>query len=170
MDDGGAYFRSSLDSPGSNACVERIGHLPNRPIPKMYTFATAITCIDGRVQQPVADWVKLHAKVRYVDLITEPGPDKVLSEGTTEVVAAIVRKVRFSIEHHGSSVVALAGHDTCAANHVSKEEHLEQIIEGVRVLLSYELPARIVGLWVNEWGSVDLVWDTNERDTLKSYL
>ena len=39
-------------------------------------FATAITCIDGRVQQPIVDWMKLHTNVHYVDLITEPGPDR----------------------------------------------------------------------------------------------
>ena len=135
----------------------------------MDTFATAITCIDGRVQQPVSDWVKLHANVRYVDLITEPGADKTLSEGATEVIAEIVRKAEFSITHHNSSLVVLAGHDGCAANMVSKEEHFQQIIAGVRVLISYELPARIVGLWVNEWGSVDLIWDTREHEPRISY-
>ena len=136
----------------------------------MDTFATAITCIDGRVQQPVTDWVKLRFNVRYVDLITEPGPDKALSQGAAEVITGIVRKAWFSINHHNSSIVALAGHDACAANPVSKEEHFEQILEGVRVLISYELPAQIVGLWVNEWGSVDLVWDTKEREPVRSYL
>lgn len=136
----------------------------------MDTFATAITCIDGRVQQPVSDWMKLRFNVRYVDLITEPGPDRALAEGNAEVIAGMVRKARFSITHHNSRVVALSGHDTCAANPVSKEEHFEQILEGVRILISYNLPARIVGLWVNEWGSVDLVWDATEREPVKSYL
>lgn len=129
----------------------------------MNTFATAITCIDGRVQQPVVDWVRLYTNVRYVDLITEPGPDKELSEGAATIISEIVRKVRFSIEHHGSSLVALAGHEPCAANPVSREKQLEQIVEGVRVLMSQELPARVVGLWVTESGSVDLVCDTEER-------
>ncbi|MGI8732179.1 MAG: carbonic anhydrase [Pyrinomonadaceae bacterium] len=136
----------------------------------MDTFATAITCIDGRVQQPVTDWVKLHFNVRHVDLITEPGPDKVLAEGDAEVIPGIVRKALFSIKHHRSAIVALAGHDTCAANPVSKEEHLRQILEGVQVLSSYDLPVRIVGLWLNEWGSVDLVCDTTEAQPASSYL
>ena len=135
----------------------------------MNTFATAITCIDGRVQQPVTDWVKLHANVRFVDLITEPGPDKMISAGVTDVIADIMRKTRFSIEHHHSGLVAITGHDACAANPVSKEEHFKQIIESVRVLVSYQLPARIVGLWVNEWSSVDLVWDTREPEPVVSY-
>jgi hypothetical protein len=136
----------------------------------MDTFATAITCIDGRVQQPVADWVKLRLNVRYVDLITEPGPDKALAQAVAEIITEVLRKVWFSIKHHNSSIVVLAGHDTCAANPVSKEEHIEQIIEGVKVLVACELPARIVGVWVNEWGSVDLICDTKERESMRSYL
>ncbi len=136
----------------------------------MDTFATAITCIDGRVQQPVTDWIKLRFNVRYVDLITEPGPDKVFADGNAWVISEMVRKVLFSIEHHQSSIVALAGHDTCAANPVTKEEHRRQIVEGVQVLTSYNLPARIVGLWLNEWGSVDLVCDTTEAQPARNYL
>lgn len=34
-------------------------------------FATAITCIDGRVQQPIMDWVKLHVNVHHVDLVID---------------------------------------------------------------------------------------------------
>jgi len=133
-------------------------------------FATAITCIDGRVQQPVADWMKLHANVHYVDLVTEPGPDKVLSEGSTYVVDEIIRKVSFSVRHHASPVVALCGHHDCAANDATKEEHIEQILDGVRVILSYDLNVRVLGLWLNEWNSVELVWDTQEKQAAGSFL
>jgi carbonic anhydrase len=135
-----------------------------------HKFATAITCIDGRVQQPVADWMKLHMNVEYVDLVTEPGPDKIISEGSTYVVDEIVRKAKFSVQHHASPVVALCGHHDCAANHASKEEHIEQIREGVRVLLSYHFNVRVLGLWLNEWNSVELVWDTQEKEAQRNFL
>lgn len=128
-----------------------------------HKFATAITCIDGRVQQPVADWMKLHMNVEYVDLVTEPGPDKEISEGTTLVVDEIARKAAFSVRHHASPVVALCGHHDCAANDATREEHIEQILEGVRVLLSYRMNVRILGLWLNEWNSIELIWDTEGR-------
>ena len=133
-------------------------------------FATAITCIDGRVQQPISDWMKLNANVHYVDLITEPGPDKLLSSGPAHLIDEVVRKVSFSLHYHESTVVALAGHHDCAANAADKEEHVEQILEGVRVLLSYGLNARVLGLWLNEWHSVELVWDTQERERASGFL
>ena len=126
-------------------------------------FATAITCIDGRVQQPIMDWVKLQVNVHHVDLVTEPGPDKVLSRESTYVVDEIIRKVSFSIRHHASNVVAVSGHYDCAANPATREEHLEQIKEAVRVLQSYRLNARILGLWLNEWHSVELICDTQDK-------
>ena len=133
-------------------------------------FATAVTCIDGRVQRPVSDWVKLQMNVHHVDLVTEPGPDKVLSEGPKSLIDEIMRKVAFSVRHHFSPVVILAGHDTCAANSANREEHFEQIKDGVEAILSYHLKVRVVGVWVNEWGSVELVCDTQTQDSVKSFL
>jgi carbonic anhydrase len=133
-------------------------------------FATAITCIDGRVQRPVSDWVKLHVNVDHVDLVTEPGPDKVLSSGQSKLIDEVLRKVAFSVRHHFSPVVVLAGHDSCAANPVSREEHIEQILDGVEVILSYRLKVRVMGLWVGEWGSIELLWDTEANKSVPSFL
>ena len=133
-------------------------------------FATAITCIDGRVQQPIVDWMKLNTNVHYVDLITEPGPDKALCDGPVHVIDEMVRKVQFSILHHSSNVVAVTGHFDCAANDADKEEHIDQILEGIRVLLSYQINARVLGLWLNEWNSVEMVWDTQERERVTGSL
>ena len=139
------------------------------PLPRD-KFATAITCIDGRVQQPIVDWMKLNTNVDYVDLITEPGPDKALNDGPVHIINEIVRKVSFSILHHSSNIVAVTGHHDCAANDADKEEHIEQILEAIRVLLSYQIKARILGLWLNEWNSVELVWDTQERKRITGSL
>ena len=133
-------------------------------------FATAITCIDGRVQQPISDWMKLNTSVDYVDLVTEPGPDKVLSSGPSNLLEDIIRRARFSVLHHQSPVVAVTGHHDCAANDADREEHVEQILEGVRVVLAHQLGVRILGLWLNEWNSVELVWDTQTRQAPTSFL
>lgn len=134
------------------------------------TFATAITCIDGRVQRPVTDWVKLHVNVDHVDLITEPGPDKVFSAGPAELVQDMMRKVSFSVQHHFSKVVVLSGHDTCAANGVSREEHIEQILDGIERIQDFRLNVRIIGLWVGEFGSVEVVYDSQPTERKQSFL
>ena len=88
---------------------------------KQSKFATAISCIDGRVQKPVTEWMRTHFNVDYVDMITEPGPDKALTQGPVEVVESIRRKVLVSITAHYSSVIAVVGHHDCAGNPVRKK-------------------------------------------------
>ena len=64
----------------------------------------------------------------------------------------------------------MTGHHDCAANDADKAEHIEQILDGVRVVLSHQLNARVVGLWLNEWNSVELVWDSKVSQAVTSFL
>ena len=43
-------------------------------------FACAINCMDGRVQGAVKNYIKENYKIDYVDMVTEPGPNKILAE------------------------------------------------------------------------------------------
>ena len=134
-------------------------------------FGTAINCMDGRVQVPVADWVKLHSGVQYVDMITEPGADKVLAERDGRLLNSIYEKLRISVELHQSEIVAVAGHFECAGNPVDFETHQEHIELGVELLQSWNLGVRIVGLYVNEWSAVDVLYDSNDGfEDIKSFL
>ncbi|MBI4199747.1 MAG: hypothetical protein HY535_04675 [Chloroflexi bacterium] len=117
-----------------------------------HRFGTAINCIDGRVQQPVAEWIKKNHQVDFVDMVTEPGPDKALATGDARLRDALRAKVQVSINAHHSRVVAIAGHHNCAANPASREEHQAQVRQGARLIASWGLPVRVVGLWVGpDW-------------------
>ncbi len=126
------------------------------------TFGTAINCIDGRAQTPVADWVKMHYHVDYVDMVTEPGVEGPLARGDAAITEAIKRKVMVSATAHHSAVVAVAAHDGCAGNPVTKEEHIAQVRTAMQVVASWGLPVTIVGLWVNEYGWIEAI-DTIAR-------
>lgn len=120
-------------------------------------FASAINCIDGRAQIPVRDWMRLHLNVDYVDMITEPGADKVLDEGPDEIVDALYRKLKLSVRAHLSRTAAVVGHHDCAANPVSREKHYRQISAGVERIQGWGLGVNVIGLWANEYGSIDVV-------------
>jgi len=123
-------------------------------------FATAINCMDGRVQDPVAVWLKERFQVDYVDAITEPGPDKLLGEKQPDACESIKRRVMISVNAHGSRVVAIVSHHDCAGNPVSKEEHLTQLAKCMDVVSSWGLEgAQVLGLWVNESWQVELIHD-----------
>lgn len=123
------------------------------------TFATAINCMDGRLQDPVAGWLKERFRVDYVDAITEPGPDKLLAEKQPDACESIKRRVMISVNAHGSRAVVIVSHHDCAGNPVSKAEHLDQLAKCVDFVLSWGLGVRVLGLWVNGVWQVELIHD-----------
>lgn len=106
---------------------------------------------------PVTDWIRANFHVDYVDAITEPGADKLVSTATPDELESIRNKVMISIRAHKSKLVAVIGHHDCAGNPVSNEEHLEMIRNAVEVVSSWELSVTVIGLWVNEHWQVSQV-------------
>jgi hypothetical protein len=114
-------------------------------------FVASINCIDGRVQIPVIQWMKKEYKADYVDIITEPGPNKILSEQRFELGAQSIRKrVEVSIKAHGSKIIAISGHHDCAGNPKDKETQLKQIKDAVEVIKSWNFNVEVIGLWIDE--------------------
>jgi len=115
-------------------------------------FGTVITCIDGRVQEPVAAWLKARYHLDYIDTVTTPGADKALAEGPAELIEQLRASVQASVTRHRANVLAVVGHHDCAADPVSREQHIEQIRKATQVVWYWNLPVTLVGLWVNgEW-------------------
>jgi hypothetical protein len=124
---------------------------------KKYKFATALNCMDGRVQIPIIEFLKKKFKVDYIDMITEPGIDKILAEGNKELISWIKVKIKISVKKHNSKVIAIVGHADCAGNPVEKEKHIEQIKKGMKIIKLMKLNVKIIGLWVNENWQVEVV-------------
>ena len=114
-------------------------------------FVTAINCMDGRVRMPVIHYLKERWSVDCADVITEPGPVKVLSEGKdVATLDSIKRRMETSAGKHGSRHVAVVGHHDCAGNPVGEEAQLGQIVQSVRTVRSWGFQCEAVGLWVDK--------------------
>lgn len=113
------------------------------------TFVTAINCIDGRTQVPVLDWMKATFSADYVDMITEPGPDRILSDDSNNLVESIKNRVMISVNRHVSKVVGIVSHGDCAGNPVSKEEHLRMVRKAVDTVVGWGLNVTVLGLWLD---------------------
>ena len=121
-------------------------------------FGTAINCMDGRAQLPVIDWLKRKYGLDYVDMITEPGPEKLLSHGRPEQVESIKSRVEISVNAHGSRIILVVAHHDCAGNPVSKEEHVHQVRDCLKLVESWGLPVDdIIGVWINDRWTVEPV-------------
>ena len=111
-------------------------------------FATSISCMDGRIQDPIDKWIKDHYSVDYVDSITEQGVDKKIA--TVSDLESIKTKVSISVNIHKSELIVVSGHYDCAANPASYEEHMSQIKKGIKVVSSWNFGVDVIGAWIDE--------------------
>jgi hypothetical protein len=65
-------------------------------------FATSVSCMDGRIQIPIAKWIKENHSIDFVDVITEPGIDRMVAENLD--LESIKNKVGISINAHKSEL------------------------------------------------------------------
>lgn len=120
-------------------------------------FATAISCIDGRVHLPIINWLMREYSVDYVDIISEPGVDGAFMSYPS-VVQDIRNKVAISVEKHGSDIIFVSAHHDCAGNPVSKEEHLEMLKHCVLQIEGWKLPVKyIISAWIDEKFRVNVI-------------
>lgn len=127
------------------------------------TFAAAINCIDGRTHLALIEWMQETLGVDYVDLVTEPGPEKTLTQGMFSQIEELKRKVAVSVDAHHSQVVALAAHYGCAGNPVSDAEHQAQVRRGAEVIAGWGMGVRVIGLWINDHWLVEPLCDSSQE-------
>ena len=120
-------------------------------------FATSINCVDGRIQLPISNWIKQKYSIDYVDTVTHPGSDKVMSEKNIDDITQIKSKVLISINAHNSKIIVVSGHHDCASNLSTKEMHLTQIQKSINIVKSWKLPVSVIGLWVNDQWKIEQV-------------
>ena len=136
----------------------------------MGRFATAINCISGRAQLPVITYIRNTQGVDYVDLITAPGVNKLLAEGIYLTTTELIKKsAEISVNGHGSRLIAIVGHHDCSGNSADKEVQWKQTLAAVRIVDSWALNARVIGLWVDEHWKVSEVKDETKNPPLASH-
>lgn len=138
-------------------CAERLGRPPAAP--SGHPFAVLLNCIDGRAQQPAAQWVQAELDVTYVDVVTEPGVDAVLARGSDSAVGALLNKVCVSRLAHGAVGVVIAGHHDCAANPGDENTHARDVASAVERVRNALPGVPVKGVYVDEEWTVRAVWD-----------
>ncbi len=121
-------------------------------------FGTAINCMDGRVQLPVINWMREQYRLDFIDMITEPGADKIVATGTFNQLESIKNKVLVSVNAHGSRILVLAGHDDCAGNPVTPEQHKAHLLKAIEKILAWKLPLeKVIAVWINKDWRIEVV-------------
>jgi hypothetical protein len=119
--------------------------------------------MDGRIQQPIINYILKNYDVEFVDTITEPGPNKILEElRNKNLLYSILSRINISIEKHRSRLIFISGHFDCAGNPVDEKIHKKQISKSVQYLESTYPEIEVVGLWVNKNWQVEHITQSNK--------
>ncbi|MFC2082532.1 carbonic anhydrase [Candidatus Bipolaricaulota bacterium] len=119
-------------------------------------YCTVINCMDGRVQRPVLEHLMDRFDVPYVDTITAPGPNSILSrQEDGNAVQSILKCLEVSVHKHDTVSIAVVGHYDCAGNPGDRDHQNDDTRGAVRFLRDTYPDTPIIGLYVNETGSVE---------------
>ena len=114
----------------------------------MKDFGTVLTCMDGRIQRKVADYLSTVFGVRSLDTITAAGMIRHIASDT-ERTPTILGDLGVSIDKHGSSDIAVVAHHDCAGNPTSDKVQRDEILEAMSRISKRHPGAEVVGLWVD---------------------
>lgn len=108
--------------------------------------------MDGRAQEPVIEYIKKNFNVDYVDMITEPGPNKILAENKDlQAATSIKKRVKISLNKHGSEILIIAAHDDCAGNPVNEQTQKQHLRESLNNISAWNLPFKqIIPVWLDK--------------------
>lgn len=124
-------------------------------------FATSVTCMDGRIQEPLRMWITERFGPHHVDTVTQPGIDGILAGSTHLGDTGLARRMTaISVNAHNSRIVVVSGHHDCAGNPVDREQHIRDIKDAIKTVESWEGmdEVKTIGVWVNEnWEAEQVV-------------
>ena len=121
------------------------------------SFYTAINCMDGRIQESVANYIKKKYNVLFVDMITGSGPVKILSNKDTENLESIILCIDISLKKHKSKGIAIVAHYNCAGNPIADKEQKKLLKKAVIFLAKKYSNVSVCGLWVDKNKKVEKI-------------
>ena len=115
------------------------------------SFGTVISCMNGRIQEPVLEYLRKRFAVEYVDNITQAGPAAVLSKDPrSDSSNSLLKLVDISIQAHGSTRLAVVAHHDCAGNPVPAADQQHQLAICLRILSDRYPKIDLIALWLDE--------------------
>lgn len=113
------------------------------------TFFTVVGCMDGRVQDVVAEFGRQKFGAKYPDTITEAGLVGKLPLKDQALLDAVKFKVvDVSIGKHHARGVIVHGHAECAGNPVDDERQRDDIKKSVEVMKTLVGSVPVIGVFV----------------------
>ena len=121
---------------------------------KPNTFCTAVTCMDGRIQDLVTAYLREYFHTQWVDIVSEAGPVSSIAIGNQRISKAVVKRVQLSLDAHGSCGIALVAHEDCAAIPGDLAQKKPIALEAQRRLRLLFPTIDVIAIWANLDGTI----------------
>ena len=119
---------------------------------------TLVNCMNGTVQLPAINFAKQIWKVRWVDVITEVAPEKILSEAKDqETVNRICQNIEASFCGQQTKRLAIVAHSGCDINKAPDDKKKEMLHRAVDFLKDRYEDTDIVGIWIDNKGNASKI-------------
>jgi carbonic anhydrase len=114
-------------------------------------FCTVISCMDGRIQRPMMDYLASKHGYDLPDTITDPGLVKALADvSDTAYLARICECIDISVYKHGSRHIFITGHHDCAGNPVSRDVQIGQLNTASQRIKAKYPECQVNTVYINE--------------------
>ena len=124
----------------------------------------AVNCVDGRVQHPAIEYLRTRFSVPHVDVVSEWNPAHVLAGShVSEHTRSVVERVNLLVTVHDVVAVALVAHQGCEEAGLFDGDPIEELNMAVQHLAQHVTQHRVIGLWIDQMGSVQEI-RTKEGD------
>lgn len=124
----------------------------------MDTFATVINCMDGRTQKAVQEYITNVQSVKYVDVITEAGPCKIISDNINQVIIENIKnRVDISINIHKSKYIAIVGHHDCAGVPEDDGAQKKLIINAAKNISDWYPNVYVEAIWFDHQFKIEVI-------------
>jgi len=155
------FFGTKKEAATEKQVVPVVKKVP--PEKNQGKYATAITCMDGKGQGLVKNYIIEHYNIDWVDLITHSGANKILAENfNTPIVAGMRENLGNSVfSSHKSKLIAIVGHSGCLVNKAGKNEQIIQLRECEKRIRSWGFGVKekiILLFWTKNPRTIQRVW------------
>lgn len=124
----------------------------------MDKFGTVLTCMDGRIQSQVQEYIKNVYKVDFVDTITLAGPVQVISNNShKKVIDNLKYRTDISVNLHKSGIIGVVGHHDCAAISCCDTDQKKHILSAVESVTTWYPQCKVIAIWINEKFELELL-------------
>lgn len=117
--------------------------------------ATVLYSVSQGVQHEVAEWLNTCLGINQFDHMTQKDLQQVTKTKCDKSIADLRNKITSSVETHGSDIVAVVGYD--GDGEAQPHRTFENMHMTMSSVASWQTDVRVIGLWVNESGQIDML-------------